>query len=60
MTKSMAKIKMKMPEGTRARELVRAAVAGILVLRGQICEHNQDKPKLTATEVKSWIWEGRR
>ena len=48
------------PEGRRNRESVRAAVAGILELRRQISDRNKGKPKLTATEVKSWIGEGRR
>jgi len=48
------------PEGARNRESVRAAVAGILALRGQIAGRDQGKPKLTAAEVKAWIKEGRR
>jgi prevent-host-death family protein len=48
------------PEGSRNREAVRAAVAGIIELRGQIAGRNRGKPKLTAAEVKSWIQEGRR
>jgi prevent-host-death family protein len=48
------------PEGRRNVESVRAAVAGIFKLRGQIHGRNQRKPKLTAEEVKVWIGEGRR
>jgi prevent-host-death family protein len=48
------------PEGRRNRESVRAAVADILKLRGQILDRNQKKPKLTAAEIKVWIGEGRR
>jgi prevent-host-death family protein len=48
------------PEGSRNLESVRAAVAGLLELRGKISEHNQGKSTLTAAEVKSWIREGRR
>ena len=48
------------PEGRRNLESVRAAVAGMFELRGQIFDRNQGKPKLTAAEVKSWIGEGRR
>ena len=48
------------PEGRRNLEFVRAAVAGLFELRGQISDRNQGKPKLTAAEVKSWIGEGRR
>jgi prevent-host-death family protein len=48
------------PEGRRNLESVRAAVAGMFELRGQISDRNQGKPKLTVAEVKSWIGEGRR
>jgi prevent-host-death family protein len=48
------------PEGRRNLASVRAAVAGMFELRGQISDRNQGKPKLTAAEVKSWIGEGRR
>jgi prevent-host-death family protein len=48
------------PEGRRNLESVRAAVAAMFELRGQIFDRNQGKPKLTAAEVKSWIGEGRR
>jgi prevent-host-death family protein len=48
------------PEGNRSLKPVRKAVAGILDLRKQIFDRNKGKPKLTATEVKSWIGEGRR
>ena len=48
------------PEGRRNLESVRAAVAGMIELRGKISERNQGKPKLSAAEVKSWIGEGRR
>jgi prevent-host-death family protein len=48
------------PEGRRNLESVRAAVAGMFELRGQISARNRGKPKLTAAEIKSWIGEGRR
>ena len=48
------------PEGARNLESVRAAVTGLIELRGTILEHNQGKSALTAAEVKSWIGEGRR
>jgi prevent-host-death family protein len=48
------------PEGRRNLESVRAAVAGMFELRGQISHRNQGKLKLTAADVKSWIGEGRR
>ena len=48
------------PEGRRNLESVRAAVTGLLELRGEISDQNQGKSKLTAAEVKSWIGEGRR
>jgi predicted nucleic acid-binding protein len=48
------------PEGRRKLESVRAAVAGMFELRGQIVAGNRGRPKLTAAEVKSWIGEGRR
>jgi len=48
------------PEGRRNLESVRAAVAGLLELRGEISDHNHGKSKLTAAELKSWIGEGRR
>ncbi len=48
------------PEGRRNLESVRAAVAGMFELRGQIFDRNHGQPKLTAAEVKSWMGEGRR
>jgi prevent-host-death family protein len=48
------------PEGRRNLESVRAAVAGMIELRGKISERNQGKPKLTAAKIKSWTAEGRR
>ena len=48
------------PEGRRNLESVRAAVTGLLELRGKISDCNRAKSKLTAAAVKSWIGEGRR
>jgi antitoxin (DNA-binding transcriptional repressor) of toxin-antitoxin stability system len=48
------------PEGRRNLESVRAAVAGLFALRGEIHDRNRGKPKLTAAEIKDWIGEGRR
>jgi prevent-host-death family protein len=48
------------PEGRRNLESVRAAVTGLLELRGKISVSNEGKSELTAAEVKSWIGEGRR
>ena len=48
------------PEGRRNLESVRAAVAGLIELRGEIADGKQGKSKLTVAEVKSWIGEGRR
>ncbi len=48
------------PEDGRNLKSVRAAVAGLFKLRGKISGRNQGKSKLTASEVKSWIREGRR
>ena len=48
------------PEGRRNLESVRAAVAGLLELRGKIADCHQGKSKLTTAEVKFWIREGRR
>ena len=41
------------PEGRRNKESVRAAVAGLLELRGKISDRNQGKPKLTAAPMTS-------
>ena len=48
------------PEGRRNLKAVKAAVAGLFELRGQIASHNKGKARLTTAEVKSWIGEGRR
>ncbi len=49
-----------MPEGRRNLQSVRAAVAGLFELRGQISGRHKGAAKATAAEVKSWIGEGRR
>lgn len=48
------------PEGQRSLKTVKAAVAGLLELRGRIADHNKGKTRLTTAEVKSWIKGGRR
>ncbi len=48
------------PEGRRNMESVRAAVAGLLELRGDISDGNQGKSKLAAAKVKTCLGDGRR
>jgi prevent-host-death family protein len=55
--KAIARI---IPEGRRSQEDIRKAIAGLRQLRQQIARRNAGKPKLSLSDIKGFIEEGRK